>query len=391
MDKKEKRSFSWFWKWFLDNKFVAGLLIIFLILVNINLFTKVSYLFFPVWQFLAIVALPIILAGILFYLLNPIVNFFEKRGIQRIYSIIGLFILVSGLIVWGVVVIIPEIREQVTMFVDRLPGYINTAENALNDFFSDPVFDRAQDQIAISSERIMSSVTEMVQNISRTTVQSIGNFFGAVASIFIAIVTMPVILFYLLKDGKRIAPYFVQFLPTKMRQPTLRVLKEMNQQVSSYIRGQLTVAFAVAILFMVGFSIIGLDYAITLGVIAGFLNLVPYVGSFLAMIPAIFLGIVGGPVLLIQVIIVFAIEQLIEGRLISPLVLGNQLAIHPVTILFVLLTAGNLFGFFGVVLGVPAYAALKVVITNIFNWYKTISGVYTDDEDASSRENEPKK
>ncbi|KFN92359.1 AI-2E family transporter [Tetragenococcus muriaticus] len=165
----------------------------------------------------------------------------------------------------------------------------------------------------------------------------------------------------------------------------------MNQQVSSYIRGQLTVAFAVAILFMVGFSIIGLDYAITLGVIAGFLNLVPYVGSFLAMIPAIFLGIVGGPVLLIQVIIVFAIEQLIEGRLISPLVLGNQLAIHPVTILFVLLTAGNLFGFFGVVLGVPAYAALKVVITNIFNWYKTISGVYTDDEDASSRENEPKK
>ncbi|GMA47799.1 hypothetical protein GCM10025854_20490 [Tetragenococcus muriaticus] len=135
MDKKEKRSFSWFWKWFLDNKFVAGLLIIFLILVNINLFTKVSYLFFPVWQFLAIVALPIILAGILFYLLNPIVNFFEKRGIQRIYSIIGLFILVSGLIVWGVVVIIPEIREQVTMFVDRLPGYINTAENALNDFF----------------------------------------------------------------------------------------------------------------------------------------------------------------------------------------------------------------------------------------------------------------
>ncbi|AYW48031.1 AI-2E family transporter [Tetragenococcus osmophilus] len=380
MDKKEKRPFSWFWKWFLDNKFVTGLLIIFLILININLFTKVSYLFFPVWQFLAIVALPIILAGILFYLLNPIVNFFEKRGIRRIYSIIGLFILVAGLIAWGVVVIIPEIREQTTMFIDRLPGYIDTAQNAMDNFFSDPVFDKVQDQITISSERIMSSMTDMVQNLSRTTVQSIGNFFGAVASIFIAIVTMPVILFYLLKDGKKIAPYFVQFLPTKMRQPTLRVLREMNQQVSSYIRGQLTVAFAVAILFMIGFSIIGLDYAITLGVIAGFLNLVPYIGSFLAMVPAIFLGIVGGPVLLIKVLVVFAIEQAIEGRLISPLVLGNQLAIHPVTILFVLLTAGQLFGFFGVVLGVPAYAALKVVITNIFNWYKTISGLYTDEE-----------
>lgn len=381
MDKKGKRSFSWFWKWFLNNQFVTGLLIVLLILLIINLFTKVSYLFFPVGQFLAIVALPIILAGILFYLLNPIVDFFERKGINRYYSIIGLFILVAGLIAWGIIVIIPEIREQTTTFVDRLPGYIDTVQVSLANFFSDPIFDKVQDQIAISGERIMSSITGMVQNISKTTVQSIGNFFGAVASIFIAIVTMPVILFYLLKDGKKIAPYFVQFLPTKMRQPTLRVLKEMNQQVSSYIRGQLAVAFAVAILFMVGFSIIGLDYAITLGVIAGFLNLVPYIGSFLAMIPAIFLGIVGGPVLLVQVIIVFAIEQLIEGRLISPLVLGNQLAVHPVTILFVLLTAGKLFGFFGVVLGVPAYAAIKVVITNIFNWYKTVSGLYTEDED----------
>lgn len=391
MEKKDKRPFSWFWKWFLDNQFVTGLLVVLLVLLIINLFTKVSYLFSPVWQFLAIVGLPIILAGILFYLMNPVVDFFERKGIKRYYSIVALFIIVASLIAWGVVVIVPEIREQTATFIDRLPGYINTVQAALANFFSDPIFDKVQDQIAISGERIMSSITGVVQNISKTTVQSIGNFFGAVASIFIAIVTMPVILFYLLKDGKKIAPYFVQFLPTKMRQPTLRVLKEMNQQVSSYIRGQLAVAFAVAILFMVGFSIIGLDYAITLGVIAGFLNLVPYIGSFLAMIPAIFLGIVGGPVLLVKVIIVFAIEQMIEGRLISPLVLGNQLAIHPVTILFVLLTAGKLFGFFGVVLGVPAYAALKVVITNVFNWYKVVSGLYTEDEKPKNTTNEKNK
>ncbi|MDN6639563.1 MAG: AI-2E family transporter [Tetragenococcus sp.] len=391
MDKKGKRPFSWFGKWFLDNKFVTGLLIVLLILLIINLFTKVSYLFFPVWQFLAIVSLPIILAGILFYLMNPVVNFFERKGVKRYYSIIGLFILVAGLIAWGVIVIIPAIREQVTTFAERLPGYIGTVQAGLANFFSAPIFDKVQDQIAVSGERIMSSITGVVQNISTTTFQSIGNFFGAVASIFIAIVTMPVILFYLLKDGKKLAPYFVQFLPTKMRQPTLRVLREMNQQVSSYIRGQLAVAFAVAILFMIGFSIIGLDYAITLGVVAGFLNLIPYIGSFLAMIPAIFLGIVGGSVLLIKVIIVFAVEQMIEGRLISPLVLGNQLAVHPVTILFVLLTAGKLFGFFGVVLGVPAYAALKVVVTNVFNWYKTVSGLYTEDEESQSMTNKKNK
>ncbi|MRT18512.1 AI-2E family transporter, partial [Vitellibacter sp. q18] len=103
----------------------------------------------------------------------------------------------------------------------------------------------------------------------------------------------------------------------------------VNDQVSSYIRGQLTVAFAVAIMFMIGFSVIGLDYAVTLGIAAGFLNLIPYLGSFLAMIPAVFLGIVSGPALLIKVLIVFAIEQTVEGRFISPLVLGSQLSIHP--------------------------------------------------------------
>ena len=161
-----------------------------------------------------------------------------------------------------------------------------------------------------------------------------------------------------------------------MRKPTLRVLTEMNQQVSSYIRGQLTVAFAVAVMFMIGFSIIGLEYSITLGIVAGVLNLIPYLGSFLAMIPAIFLGIVGGPVLLLKVIIVFVIEQTLEGRFVSPLVLGSQLSIHPITILFVLLTSGKLFGLVGVILGIPVYAAAKVIITNVFQWYKQVSGLY---------------
>ncbi|MCG3562266.1 AI-2E family transporter, partial [Klebsiella pneumoniae] len=133
-----------------------------------------------------------------------------------------------------------------------------------------------------------------------------------------ALLTMPFILFYLLKDGKQLAPYFVKFLPTRMQKPTLNVLSEMNSQVSSYIRGQLTVAFAVAIMFMIGFAVIGLEYAVTLGIIAGFLNLIPYLGSFLAMIPAIFLAIVAGPFMIIKVLIVFAVEQTIEGRLISP-------------------------------------------------------------------------
>lgn len=395
MDKENKITFSWFWRWFLNNKVVTGLLIVLLLLLNTFIFTKVAHLFKPFFDFLAIVGLPIIMAGILYYLMNPVVDYLEKKNIKRIYSILGLFVFVLGLLVWGSVVIIPKIQEQTISFVTNFPEYIKIVESSVDDMLSNPLFSQVQDQLEASWEKIFTWLTDIIQNISKSTFENIGNFFGAVASVFIAIVTMPFILFYLLKDGKSLAPYAVSYLPTKWRKPTLNVLKEMNQQVSSYIRGQLTVAFLVGVIFMIGFAIIGLDYAVTLGIIAGVLNLIPYLGSFLAMIPAVFLGIVGGPVLLIKVLVVFMVEQTLEGRFISPLILGNQLSIHPITILFVLLTSGKMFGLTGVILGIPVYAAVKVLVQAIYAWYVKTSKLYEDDptvllEEAIQQEEEKK-
>ncbi|WPH39978.1 AI-2E family transporter [Enterococcus faecalis] len=382
MDKKQTtdKRLSWFWRWFLNNQVVTALLIVLLVLLIILTFTKVSYLFKPVWQFFGVVGLPVIMAGILYYLLNPIVDYLEKKQISRVWSIIGLFILIVALLIWGGIVIVPKIREQSVSFVNHFPQYIDTIDQKSQEILSDPLFAQFREQLEAAGDKVVSSLGTIIKNVSTFTVQGIGNFFGAVATIFVAIITMPFILFYLLKDGKNLAPYLMKFLPVKMRKPTLKVLAEVNDQVSSYIRGQLTVAFAVAIMFMIGFSVIGLDYAVTLGIAAGFLNLIPYLGSFLAMIPAVFLGIVSGPALLIKVLIVFAIEQTVEGRFISPLVLGSQLSIHPVTILVVLLTSGKLFGIVGVILGIPVYAAAKVINTHIFEWYQIVSGLYDEDK-----------
>ena len=375
---KKTRPVSWFWRWFLNNQVVTSLLVVLLILLIVFLFTKVSYLFEPVWQFLAIVSLPIILAGILYYLMNPVVDYLEKRQVSRVYSIIGLFIVVVAFIIWGSVVIIPKIQEQTVSFASNFPQYVDTIDTKLTEILRDPLFNQFRDQLEATGDQLMSSGSDILKDLSKNTVQSLGSFVGAVATVIVALLTMPFILFYLLKDGKQLAPYMVKFLPTRMRKPTLKVLSEMNSQVSSYIRGQLTVAFAVAIMFIIGFAIIGLEYAVTLGIVAGFLNLIPYLGSFLAMIPAVFLAIVAGPIMLVKVLIVFVVEQTIEGRLISPLVLGNQLSIHPVTILLVLLTSGKLFGIIGVILGIPVYAAAKVLVQHIFEWYTTISSLYEE-------------
>ncbi|WP_048603885.1 AI-2E family transporter [Enterococcus massiliensis] len=386
MERKDKHKLSWFWKWFLNNQFVTALLMILLILLILNAFTKVSYLFTPVVQFIGVVSLPIVMAGILYYLMNPAVDFLEKKGLKRVYSITLLFLLLIGLLVWGIVVIVPKIREQSLSFAENFPGYLTVVDDKVQEILNDPIFSQIQDQVEEYGDKVMSWLTAFIQDFSKSTIENIGHFVGAVATVVVAILTMPFILFYLLKDGRNLAPYFVKFLPTRLRKPTLKVLKEVNEQVSSYIRGQLTVALAVGIMFIIGFSIIGLEYAVTLGIIAGFLNLIPYLGSFLAMVPVVFLAIVVGPFMLVKVLIVFVIEQTIEGRLISPLVLGSQLSIHPVTILLVLLTSGKLFGVIGVIFGIPVYAAAKVVITHLFEWYRSISGLYEKEPEEIKKE-----
>ncbi|MGX7025553.1 AI-2E family transporter [Vagococcus hydrophili] len=379
MHSENEKKGTWFQRWFLNNQAVTALLIVLLCLLIILTFTKVSPLFEPITQFIGIVSLPIIITGLLYYILNPVVNFMEKKGINRNLGISLLFVGILGLIVWGIIILIPKLEHQTSSFLKEWPTYWQTIEVKTTEFFNAPIFDKFSEQIESAINEFFASINTIAKTVSKNAFTGIGNVVGAVANILVTVLTVPFILFYLLKDGKKLSPYVTQFLPTKMRKPTVNVLQDINKQLSSYVRGQVTVAFAVAVMFIIGFSIIGLKYSVALGILAGFLNLIPYVGSALATIPAIILALVDGPKMLVAVIIVFILEQTIEGKFVSPLVLGSQLEIHPVTIIFVLLSAGKIYGVMGVILGIPAYAALKVIITHLFTWYKEVSGLYDED------------
>ncbi|MEG0254676.1 AI-2E family transporter [Vagococcus sp.] len=382
--KKDRR--SWFNRWFLNNQFVTVLLIILLCLLIVLLFTKVSHLFEPVAQFIGIVGLPIVISGLLYYILNPIVNFMEKKGVKRNLGITILFVVILGLLTWGIVILIPKIQNQTKSFFNEWPTYWHIIESKTSEFFNTPIFEKFSGPIEDSLNEFFTSINTLAKTVSKNAFMGIGSVVGAVANIVVTVVTVPFILFYLLKDGKKLAPYMTQFLPTKIRKTTVNVLVDINKQLSSYVRGQVTVAVAVAIMFIIGFSAIGLNYSVTLGILAGFLNLIPYVGSALATIPAIILALVDGPKMLIAVIIVFVIEQTIEGKFVSPLVLGSQLEIHPITIIFVLLSAGKIFGVMGVILGIPFYATIKVIATHLFTWYKEVSGLYEEDVAEDNKE-----
>lgn len=359
------------------SQIVSALVIILLVLLVFLVGSKVSWLFNPVKDFLSIVGLPIVLAGVFYYLLNPLVDNLEKYfKINRTLTISFVFLILIGLIVWGIWNLIPVINQQIQSMVSSIPSYIDHMNKDINGALKQPLFSQFSDQVEQWTKMAGDELSVKSSSYIKTTVNSLGDVVGTVTTVVIALITMPFILFYLLRDGKKLPYYIAKFVPDRGKKSFLIVLTEINNQISNYVRGQLTVAFFVGVMFWLGYLTIGLKYALTIGIIAGLLNMIPYLGSFLAMVPAILVGAFISPWMLVKVLIVFVIEQTIEGRLISPLVLGSNLKIHPVTIIVVLLASGKMFGVMGVIFGIPGYAVLKVLITHLFDWYQTNSPLY---------------
>ncbi|EDH0797416.1 AI-2E family transporter [Listeria monocytogenes] len=371
-----KGSFTKFKQFFIENKFVLGLLIFLLVALDIYVLTKIAFIFDPLMVILKTVAAPIILAGISYYLFNPIIDWLEKHKWKRGWAIALLYLVIIGLLILLFSFVIPAVKDQFVSLFKSFPGYWDQITQKFDEFSRSSLFDQIKDKLNTNMSDIMKTLSTKGTSVINSAISSIGSIVGTVTEVVLAIVTTPLVLFYLLKDGKKLPDFLLKMLPVNGRAHTRQVLGEANHQISSYIRGQIIVSLCIGILLFIGYLIIGLPYALTLAIIAACTSIVPYLGPAIAITPAIIIAIVTSPWLLIKLIIVWCVVQLLEGKFISPQVMGKTLKVHPITILFVILVAGNLFGVLGVIFAVPGYAVLKVIVTHVFIWFKRISGLY---------------
>jgi predicted PurR-regulated permease PerM len=380
---KEPKEQSNFQRWFLDNKIVSVMLVVLLFLIIVFMLNKVAFLFKPIAQFFSAVGAPIVIAGVFYFLLNPMVDWAERRfNLSRIVIIAIQFIVLALLIVWGLAVFIPWISGQIMELINQWPMYWHKIVRIVDQVTTDRKFDNVNKWFNNTNDEISNWLKDYSAEYAKKGLHGVTSVLGTVTSVVIAIITFPFVLFYLLKDGHQMPKYIANFLPVKTRQSFLTTLKEISRQISNYIRGQISVAFAVMVMFAIGYTIIGLPYGWLIAIIAGILNIIPFLGSFLSMVPPIVVGIFISPMMLVSVLIVFMIEQTLEGRIISPKLLGSSLKIHPVTVLLVLLSAGNIFGILGVIFGVPGYAIMKVLISRFYSWWRTTSNLFEEQSDS---------
>ncbi|MGE8036182.1 AI-2E family transporter [Lysinibacillus sp. KCTC 33748] len=374
-------------------RFIGGknlfftLIVLLLLACVIFMFQKVSFIFTPLKVLFEVVILPGVLAIIGYYLLRPILGLFERWRIPRVWGIFLLYIILIGIITLLVVLVYPFLRDQFTNLAQEFPGYFMAFTQNIAEFLNNARLNEYLDKVNLNYDSMVENfTTDMVEtvkdtaaNLAQGVASGITGFVSALTGIVLSLVTVPFILFYLLKDGKKLPSFIIKVCPPRTRKEVTEILHDMDKQISSYIQGQILVSMCIGAMVTIGFLIIGMKYALLLGFLAMVTSVVPYLGPVIAITPAVIIALVTSPFMLIKLAIVWTVVQLIEGKFISPQIMGKSLSIHPITIIFVLLTAGSLFGVPGVILGIPGYAILKVLVTHLFKLYKQRYNRYTDE------------
>nr|WP_245402508.1 AI-2E family transporter [Psychrobacillus psychrodurans] len=353
---------------------IFSLVLLLMIGLVIMIYDEISFIFVPLTVFLGNVILPIILAVIVYYLLRPILRLLEKIKIKRVWGILIIFLVLIGLITLLVFLVFPFLKGQVFKLVEELPTYFIQLFNDLDEFLRTSIFQEYYLQIENDVTSVLNGlpaeIGEFVQDTVTGIITGISSIVGVLTSFVLAIVTVPFIVFYLLKDGEKLPHFVLKLFPPRMRDDLQSVFTGIDRQISSYIQGQILVSMCIGIMISIGFTIIGMPYALLLGVIAMVTSVVPYLGPVIAITPAAIIALVKSPLMLVGLAIVWTIVQLIEGKFISPQIMGKSLHVHPITIIFVLITSGALFGVPGVILGIPGYAILKVIVSHFYTLFK---------------------
>ena len=364
-DKKTKERLMY---WSLELLLIAGL---------IFMCTRLDFLFKPIGTFISTLFAPIIISGFLFYLLNPVVNLLMKVKIKkfkigRTLAVAIVFILLIALLALLSAAVMPSIIGQFQELISKIPAYIKELQKLILSLSHKDNLPAWVNNLDINSyvDQFQGSVSEMVKKFAFSLTSGVGSLIGAIASVAVTLVTVPFIVFYMLKDGPKLLPNIKKFFAKKHADAIEDLLKQMSATIAKYISGQAIECLAVGTMSIIGYSLIGLPYALIIGIFAGITNIIPYLGPYIGLIPALFIATTHSLKLTILVIVVCVVVQQIDGNLVYPNVIGKSLEIHPLTIILLLLVAGNLAGLLGMILGVPVYAVTKVVIKYFYDIYR---------------------
>jgi predicted PurR-regulated permease PerM len=313
--------------------------------------------------FLGPILTPFVLSAGLAYVGDPLVDRLQRLKLSRTMAVIVVFVTLTAITLPVLIVLFPLLIDQVRVFIGNVPDYLDWIQQkglpALGI--------RLPAEMQLDSEnlkRVVSANLPKAGGLARDLLATLSKSGVAFLTFVAGLVLVPVVTFYLLRDWDHLVKWIDGALPERAR-PTVRALARQTDSVlAGFLRGQLLVMAALAVIYSVGLSLVGLNLALLIGIGAGFVSFVPYLGFIAGLLAAGIAALVQMQELLplVYVFLVFMIGQVVESAILTPWLVGDRIGLHPVAVIFAVMAGGQLFGFVGVLLGLPVAAVLAVLL-----------------------------
>ena len=336
---------------------------------------------------LAPVLWPLAVAGVLAYLLDPVVDWMEKRGVPRTRAILLVFFVAAGLLLAVLASVVPRVVVETKQLTDKVPEYTQRLQAWAHDKLENPpalvkqflpfLLPKPPEGAAAPvdgtkiDQQTLASASKAFASALPSVTEWLGKQFGKALSlfgIFAGLALIPVYAFYFLLEKRAITDHWTAYLPLRdshLKDELAFALREVNDQLIAFFRGQVLVAMCDAVLYTVGFLAIGLNYAFLLGFVAVFLTMIPFIGAFVVVSSALVLSFVqfGDVLHPVLVLVVFGVVQGLEGFVIQPKIMGDRMRLHPLAIIIAVMAGTTLLGgLLGGILAIPLAAALRVLM-----------------------------
>lgn len=330
------------------------------------------------------ILLPFAFSAIFAYLGDPLVDKLESLRIKswrpgRTLSVVVVFASLSIALIALLLVIIPGIESQISLFFRKLPEYFR--------WVNEQLIPRLQqswhfDVQPVDGNKLIDMLKQHWQKaggIMATVISSVSRSGTVIVEWLMNLLLIPVITFYLLRDWDELVVKIHDLIPRRYALTISRLATESDQVLGAFVRGQLYVMMALGMIYSFGLWLVGLDLSLLIGMIAGLVSFVPYLGSIVGIVVASSAALLQfhEPIYLLPVSLVFLVGQSIEGMLLTPWLVGDQIGLHPVAVIFAIMAGGQLFGFLGVLLALPVASVVMVLLRHVHAHY-TDSGFYQD-------------
>ena len=340
-------------------------------LLIIKYVVEIHWIFSPLYIIIKTIFIPLLLGGVLYYISEPLQRFMEKKGAPRWASMLTIILLLAGIVTGILLMIGNPISQQVNNLVENAPNIEDKIMDAANFVLEN------RENLPPQVGEFVDSISSSIQNIMMTGSKYIVNIVSGTVSATFTLILVPFFFIYMLKDHEKFAPNIYNLFAGERRTWVKDTLTDIDNVLRNYVQGQVLISLILATMMYFGYVIIELEYALLLALFAFFMNMIPFIGPWISLAPALVIAVIQDPILIVWVAVITLVAQQIESNLITPNIMGKSLDVHPLTVITIVLAAGNIGGFLFIIIAIPTYAVIKAIVKNIYEERKKIKEAAT--------------